>query len=277
MHGCYGVLVSRRLAFLCTLTLSAQTHENLHATLWMQTSVEYSALVTQAYRAVRLNLAAALKNKNWTAALEQPQSGRELRRLPRAVILDLDETVLDNSPFQAGLIRDNVPFTEERFAAWVAEARATALPGAAEMLEFVRSRKVEVFYITNRVCRSDDPADPTVRVLTAVRFPLAAGHLICKAALTDPSDKSARRRGIAERYRILLMFGDDFNDFIPAPRGGSTEDRIRARRELAARHASYWGERWIVLPNPAYGSWERVFDDSLFGDSLENKRRLLRY
>src|SRR5687767_3909483 len=81
----------------------AGPHENLNAVLWMQTALEYEATALQAYRLGQIQLDAALKEPRWTAAIEQPG---DAAGLPPAVILDIDETVLDNSYYQARLVRD---------------------------------------------------------------------------------------------------------------------------------------------------------------------------
>ena len=106
---------------------TAAAHENLNAVLWLQTAIEFEASALQAYRLAHLQLDAALSDPSWTAALEQQV---DASKLPPAVIVDIDETVLDNSYYQARLIRDNAVFATPTWDAWVAEARATAIPGA---------------------------------------------------------------------------------------------------------------------------------------------------
>src|SRR5215203_940023 len=79
-------------------------HENLNAVAWMQTSLEYQASAVQAYRLAARQLDEALADRSWTAAIEQTG---DASKLPPAVVLDIDETVLDNSPFQARVVRNN--------------------------------------------------------------------------------------------------------------------------------------------------------------------------
>ena len=69
----------------------------------------------------------------------------------------------------------------------------------------------------------------------------------------DASDKSARRRFVADSYRILLLLGDNFEDFAPGTQGS-----VADRAALADKYVTYWGTKWIVLPNPTYGSWEQA-------------------
>jgi predicted secreted acid phosphatase len=102
-------------------------------------------------------------------------------------------------------------------------------------------------------------------VLRIHHLPFRPERLLCK---TDTSDKSARRNLVAAGNRILLLIGDDFNDFMSLPPGqGSVADRTNA----VDAFERYWGERWFVLPNPTYGSWERTV-----GLKVEDKRRALR-
>ncbi|MBC8166069.1 MAG: 5'-nucleotidase, lipoprotein e(P4) family [Bryobacteraceae bacterium] len=235
------------------------SYENLNAVAWVQTSAEYRALASQAYRAAEANLLKALNDRTWTAAIEQTEPFTEL---PTAVILDLDETVLDNSALQARLTAEHGKYTDEVWKAWVAEARAGLVPGAAGFLAAARAHGVSVFYVTNRVCDPKKPDDPTVAVLKAHYLPLRLDQLLCK---TGDSDKSSRRAYVARGHRVLLLIGDDFNDFMTAGQA------VEARRSAQLAYERYWGERWFVLPNPTYGSWERAT-----GYKVDEKVRLLR-
>ncbi|BDC48630.1 hypothetical protein F183_A09460 [Bryobacterales bacterium F-183] len=244
-----------------------QSHENLNAVAWVQRAAEYRGLTAQAYQAARPALDQALKDKTSTAALEQQAfDKKKLKKLPPAIILDLDETVLDNTPYQVGLIAAGPPhdrFTDPAWQAWVDRAKAKTLPGAKEFLDYANAKKVAIFYVTNRVCDPTKTTDATVTVLTNERLPLAPGRLVCKG---DTSNKSPRRAAIAEKYRIALLFGDDLNDFVPAESGG-----LDARDAAANANRDKWGKQWFLLPNPMYGSWERAV-----GYGVQQKRDALR-
>ena len=82
-------------------------------------------------------------------------------------------------------------------------------------------------------------------------------------------DKSSRRRFVAKDYRVLLLIGDDFNDFVPA------ETSLLQRTALMQRHRDQWGVSWFALPNPQYGSWTRALYGFDRGLSEEEKARRL--
>ncbi len=225
-------------------------HENLNALLWMQSSIEYRHNATQAYRLAEKMLLEALRDPDWTAALEQSPG---YQNLPPAVILDIDETVLDNSPSEAEYMqRGTGAFTEAGWEEWVNRTAAKPIPGAVDFLQLAEAKGVEAFYVTNRE-RSQEAK--TIENLRAVGLPFAdEDHVLTTGEMPDwPSEKASRRRYVANRYRILLLIGDDAGDFLAGVRSN-----LATREAAIAPHESYLGTRWIILPNPAYGSWERA-------------------
>ena len=229
------------------------SYENLNAVLWMQTAVEYKAATVQTYRVAQAALLQGLRDPHWTAALEQ---NGDFANLPPAVILDLDETVLDNSPFQARLVASPVPLNEigAEWTKWINELGAGLVPGAIDFLQFAHASGVTPIYITNRKCDSSKDDDPTVEVLRKLQVPLDSpvDRLFCAKDSKD-TDKTPRRRLVAAKFRILLIFGDQLGDFLTIPPG---EANLVGREKLFVAHQSLWGERWFQLPNPTYGSWE---------------------
>jgi 5'-nucleotidase (lipoprotein e(P4) family) len=232
--------------------------ELLNATAWYQTAVEYRAITLQSFELARRNLDRALANPRWTAAIEQDG---DFTTLPPAIILDVDETVLDNAPYQVRLVLEGREHSSDAFFEWVLEARALPVPGAVEFTQYADERGVAVFYVTNRDEREEAA---TVKNLQQHGFPVRDG---AESVLTrgesgwSSSDKTARRQAIAQRYRILLLVGDDFNDFIPA-RGS-----LQERAALFETYRNWWGQRWIMLPNPMYGSWHGALIDYQYGQT----------
>jgi acid phosphatase len=216
----------------------------------MQTAVEYKASTVQTYRLAQTALLQGLRDAHWTAALEQ--SG-DFETLPPAVVLDLDETVLDNSVIEARAVASGEPFSRASWMKWMEERSAGLVPGATDFLQFAHANGVTPIYITNRVCDSSKEDDPTVQVLRKLHVPLdsAVDRLFCAKDSKD-NDKTTRRRLVVAKFRILLLFGDQLGDFLRIP---ADEANLEGREKLFAAHRSLWGERWFQLPNPMYGSW----------------------
>jgi acid phosphatase len=217
--------------------------------IWFRTSVEYRAVTTQSYRLATLMLDRALADRTWTAALEQTG---EFSSKPPAVVLDVDETVLDNSESEERNIREGATYNETRWAEWCNERRAAPIPGAVEFTRAAAAKGVAVFYVTNR----DRALEPATRDnLAKFGFPLDPNRDTVLTRAERPewaaSDKASRRAMVAQDFRILLLIGDDFGDFVAGARG-----TLAARKVLDDANSAMWGVKWIALPNPLYGSWK---------------------
>lgn len=250
--------------------LRGLTHETLHGALWMQTSAEYDVLARQTFGAAESALARALSGAG-SAALEQEDGGAGK---PPAVVVDVDETMLDNAPFQLQLTLEGSDYCENTWNAWVRAERARAVPGAVSFAKAAEARGVRVFYVTNRTHAVEQE---TLRNLRAAGFPVGGGDDVLTIGESDApggtawtSDKTARRAFVAKTHRILLLVGDDLRDFLSVPRGASPADRVA----LAQRHRERWGDRWFLLPNAMYGSWEQSLHASGLDDEalLRSKR-----
>jgi acid phosphatase len=219
----------------------------LDAVVFMRTAAERDALCLQAFATARAALERALADPAWTACLEQ---AGDFARKPPAIIADVDETLLDTSSFETRALFEGWDFDNATFARWAEAADAPALPGAAEFLRDAAARGVTVFYVTGR---GPESREATRRNLQRQGFPLATGR---EVVLTreDTSDKGPRRAAVARDFRVLLLLGDNAADFGSAFAGKDLD----ARRALARESAPLWGERWIVLPNAAYGDWQRA-------------------
>ena len=243
------------------------TSENLNGVLWMQTSVEYKMSVTQAYRTAEVMVDRALTDPGWTAVPEQ-ENARELRNT--AVILDLDETVLDNLAFQGQMIRDGIQFSRSLWQQWQQTGKPGLLPGAERFIRRLQKLHVDVFYITNR---DNEYAGDTIKLLRELNLPVDAdgANLLSKnKPPTTGSDKKSRREIVAQTHRVLLLVGDDLNDFISGVHG--SEATLEGRDEIAEAHKDLWGTKWIIIPNPIYGSWERALYG--FDNKLDHQQRL---
>lgn len=232
-------------------------NDTFNAVAWMQTSAEYAALTTQAYRNVCEMLPTAIADPSWTALIDGEQGGG-FESLPPAIISDIDETLLDNSAYAARRIASGGPFDPVAWKAWINEADAKPMPGVQILLDCLAEHGVTLVYISNR--KHDGERAATVENLRKDGFPLPADNDDLVLLRGDPrginddlNDKSARRRWAANRYRVVALLGDNLGDFMD---GVATS--ISKRATLADAHADWWGARWFAFPNPSYGSWEKA-------------------
>ncbi len=240
--------------------------DRLNATLWMQQAVEYKAATDGVYALASIRLAEALADPAWTA-VPDVQSG-DFSDLPQAIILDADETVLDNSAYQAGLIKTGGAYSPESWNAYANSGSAGAVPGAVAFTQAAATSGVTVFYITNRDVITEEA---TTNNLTALGFPMGGNIDTVMTKNEQPdwtSRKGTRRAAVAKDYRVLLLLGDNFGDFTDDYRGSSEE-----RQTVYEAHRKHWGRDWLMLPNPAYGSWEAAAFGGDYTLSEEEKRR----
>lgn len=221
----------------------------LLSVLWFQKSAEMRALFYQGYNIAERSLTEKLQNRSSEKAV--------------AVIMDIDETILDNSPSEVYLIKNNIIFSDLLWKHWVDKAAAGACPGALDFVKFAESQKVEVFYISNREMPGE--LQPTILNLQKLGFPFAdTAHLILK---TVSSSKELRRTDIAEKYEILMYIGDnlaDFNvifDYRGENLGFGEVDRNRNK----------FGMEFIILPNPMYGPWINAAIQDQPGGTIKGK------
>ncbi len=232
----------------------------LSAMLWAATSAERRALSYQAFATARQQLDRALADTAWRADLPRDgqDTARDIRALPPAIVIDVDDTVLDTAPYHADQLR---PEPRRRFAGWrewIERAEATAVPGAIDFLRYARERQVRVFFVSNRDALLESATRRNLQQAGVVLDDATGGDapdavlLIGERPSWLSRDKSPRRAWVAESHRVLLLIGDDLNDFVLV-----SEDL--AQRDAALQlNAERFGQRWIVLPNPMYGSWERA-------------------
>ena len=243
--------------------------DNLNAVLWMQRSVEYRALAEQTYRAAADKLDGALKAKNWDALVPE-ERGNAAKGLKPAVVLDVDETVLDNSPYQARLVRDGKEYDEVTWDAWVAEKKARPVPGVVDFAKAANARGVTLVYISNRAVHLKDA---TIANLKAVGLPVADDSVFLglgtfvKDCEQNGSEKNCRRRLAGQKYRVLMQFGDQIGDFVQV-----VANTPEGRDALYQQYHDWFGERWWMLPNPSYGSWEPALFNNDYAQPREARR-----
>jgi len=241
----------------------------LNAVLWMQRSVEYKASALTAFALARIRLDQALADPNWTGAPKE-QAGA-YQSLPTAVILDIDETILDNSGYQAWMALKGTTFDPKTWNAYVNTVTSLPIPGALEFAQYADSKGVKVFYVTNRTAE-EEPA--TRKNLEKFGFPMGGNADTMLMTRKQPewgSAKGTRRAHVARSYRVLLNVGDNFGDFVDEFRGNEAE-----RLKVLEQHKDRWGREWIMIANPSYGS----FESAPFGHDFKlpegEKRKLKR-
>lgn len=243
----YFVTVSTAQQAQQTVILKAADNEYLvAAVLYQQRAAEYRALAFQAFNTAKMSLDNDLKDK------ELKDVAKEERGKPRAVIVDIDETVLDNSPHQAFLVKNQLLYNSTTWEEWVKLEKAKEVPGAVEFLQYANDKKVKVFYVSNR---ADSLKQETMKNLTDLKFPDVSAETVMLQ--TDPknSSKQMRRDTIDKSYRVVLLIGDNLDDFTANYEGKkSVDDRFSA----AQQDKNLFGTKYIVLPNAMYGTWERA-------------------
>ena len=234
----------RSLALVLTFALVASCSTNnsnninprehqVSAYLWQQTSGEYRALTYQAYNIAKEKIQLDLQDKH---------------KKKRAVVLDIDETVLDNSFGGAREIAEGLEWKEELFAEWVKLKAAVGIPGALEFIKFLEEKKIEIFYVTNRQMNM---IDDTFDNLKAKGFPVKKENIMPMGA---SSNKEPRRQEILKNYHVVMYVGDNLTDFP----GGFEKTTTDVRNALVDKMKDEFGQRLIILPNPLYGDWERA-------------------
>ncbi|ATD66299.1 acid phosphatase [Luteimonas chenhongjianii] len=229
--------------------------DNLNAVLWIQRSEEYRANSLSIFRAAADHLDAALAEKNWDALVPEE---RELigtaTALPPAVIMDIDETVLDNSPYQARLIQNGLEYNDITWAQWVAEKKAKPVPGVLDFARAAEAKGVTILYLSNR---AQHLQQATLANLRAEGLPvkdesvfLGLGTVV-EGCEQHGTEKTCRRRLAGRDYRVLMQFGDQLGDFVDI-----LSNTPEARTALLDEYGDWFGERWWMLANPSYGGWE---------------------
>ncbi len=218
------------------------------ATIWFQQSAEMEAAYLQAYNHGKMLLASKLDTL--------PEDGEY------GVVLDIDETVLDNSPAEVILIQNGETFSPDNWKSWTAQARARALPGVKDFIDFTMSKGVDVFYISNR---GIEELDATLKNLKDLDFPNAdSAHVFLKK---ETSDKTGRRARVSELADIVLYVGDNLRDYseVFGERGADLgKGVVHATKED-------WLNNFIILPNPTYGEWEKAIYGNDYGLTYEEK------
>ena len=242
--------------------------QSMLGVLFVQTSPEFAANNIQTYKIATSKIDIALNDKNWTAALEQ---GTNFSDKPPAIIVDVDETVLDNSAHQARAILGGFSYPTG-WLEWGNEVSAPAVAGVKDFLNYADSKGVTIFYVTNRVSELRKATIENI-IKLGLPFDERANPLMMKGENGWGSEKTSRRTLIAEKYRIILMVGDQITDFISLEESSVSMD---ARLQLSSKYEEMWGEKWFMITNPMYGKWEGAIYNNIFPNTKERKKLRLK-
>ena len=227
-------------------------HESLMATLYIQESAEYKAHIRTTFKTAEATIPFLLKQKEISASIDQMNGEKNFFDKPPAIILDIDETVFNNSAYQARLIVNNTNYPDG-WIEWVKEEKATFLPGALSYMKTAKELGVEIFFVTNRL----NELEPATRNnLVKEGFDLSDDIDQILTRYEKPSwdrNKSSRIALIAENYRILQIIGDNLGDFID---GQQNKKSSKFRNSIVEQTDSFWGFVWFMIANPTYGDWE---------------------
>ncbi len=203
--------------------------------LWMRTSAEYRALAYQGYN-VAMN------------AVKMAVTDPSHQRKPLAIVLDADETVVDNTKLMGESIANgNGRFDAPWWRQAIHQGKSQAMPGAVEFLTEVHKQGVEIFYVSNRYAPVN--LDVTIQNFKELGFPsVDKDHVLL---FEKDSDKQPRFDRIAKKYYVVVYMGDNAGDF-PIGTKGKT---LAERNAIIDAHKEDFGTTFVVFPNPAYGSW----------------------
>lgn len=216
-----------------TQPVDIATNGKLFASLYMQRAAEYHALCLQAYNIARVRL---------DNLLTAPLSSK-----PKAIVTDLDETVLDNSANEVHQDLQGKGFDPEQWKEWTSKGAADTVPGSFTFFKYAASKGIEIFYISNR---DENDRTGTWQNLQRFDFPNADNaHLLLRQ---NTSGKESRRQQVLADHDVILLLGDNLSDFSALFDKKPYEERLAITKQQSGE----FGNRFIVLPNPIYGDWE---------------------
>ena len=211
-----------------------EVNGKLFTSIFQQQAAEYKALCFQSYNIARFRVDQSLQNSS---------------SKPKAIITDIDETMLDNSPYAVHQALQGKGFENKSWHEWTGRSQCDTLAGSLSFFKYASAKGVEIYYITNR---DESERAGTLLNMQHFGFPFADNdHLILKEST---SSKEARRQRVESTHEIVLLLGDNLTDFSAVFDKKSTSERLQATQQLSAE----FGKRFIILPNSNYGDWENA-------------------
>ena len=224
----------------------------IFASAYQQKSAEYKALCYQAFNIAHVRI---------------EQFNRERSPKPKAIMTDIDETILNNSPYEVHQLLQGKDYDNASWKEWTSLGEADTIPGALHFLQFASASGIEIFYVTNR---GESERKGTLKNLKKFNFPNAdIEHLLL---VQNGSSKEGRKNSIAATHTIVMLMGDNMNDFSSLFEKKTSDERDQVADDFSAE----FGNRFIVLPNPVYGDWESSLYNYKYSLSPTQKDSVLR-
>ncbi|MBN2682181.1 MAG: 5'-nucleotidase, lipoprotein e(P4) family [Bacteroidales bacterium] len=221
------------------------------ATVWFQQSAEMQAIYIQSY--------------NWAKIMLEKNLAEKSTKKQAAVVMDIDETILDNSPFEVKCIETGKGYSSETWLNWTATSNAKALPGALDFVKFADEKGVKVFFISNRLTKE---LKTTMDNMQNLGFPnIDSSFFLLKE---ETSGKKDRRTTVETEHEIILFVGDVLTDFSEIYE--KRDEKLG--KDLVEKDKELFGTKYIILPNPMYGEWEKAVYNNSFKWSEEQKDSL---
>lgn len=223
-------------------------YRGLDASLYMLTSAEYRAACHQCFRWAEMIV--QLKQQ-----LRHAQADSSNVK-PLAVVMDLDETILDNGWFQSQQIRDRVAFDMQRWSTWEEKGaeKVRVIPGAVAFIKKMREIGVAPVFISNRNSKA---LKQTLETLERFEIGVPENQVLLADDQTG-SDKTSRRAKVSQMFDVVLYLGDNLRDFDERFKFNAAGG-IEGRNQVVDELSSKFGIEWIILPNPSYGEWTKAF------------------
>ena len=199
---------------------------------WVKESTEYKALCHQVYNQAIEKLKKQLKHNNFSLNINNRDN--------YSVIMDLDETVLDNSDYQVDLISKNESFNMDSWAKWVKKEEAKLVPGAKRYINFLRKNNIQIIFISNRMHERLQSTKNNMKKLG-----IYSDHDIYLLRKDKADKKTVRRKEVFtstgrmekfDSFKIIQYLGDAIGDF-------------KSKEYLK------FGLDQFIFPNPMYGKW----------------------
>jgi 5'-nucleotidase (lipoprotein e(P4) family) len=247
----------------CASSTTEQSGESDRALLWAARSAEYQAISMQVYSQATRDLPEFIADTSWSAV---PGVAPD-PKMPTAVILDVDETIVSG----VDMALASVPYSPRNQYEWTISHASVPVRGVAEFIQAAENQGIQPFFVTNRACEEVEGVDgpcpqeqAVVQLITELGIETDAAHVLLAHEKPEwGKEKVVRREFVASTHRVIMLFGDDYGDFVACTRAvpvaPCTTGATRASRaEALNTYSNFWGNGWYILPNPMHGSWTSV-------------------